>query len=52
MRADLHVVREPVLPHGFSPESVAPTVSLIIPALNEEASLGYVLARIPDACTR
>jgi len=26
----------------------APRVSLIIPALNEEASLGYVLARVPE----
>lgn len=26
----------------------APRVSLIIPALNEEESLGYVLARVPD----
>jgi len=47
-RPELHEVRESVLPVGFEPSTDSPTVSLIIPALNEEASLGYVLARVPS----
>lgn len=47
-RPDIEGTEQSVLPIGFGPTSVPPTVSLIIPALNEEASLGYVLARVPD----
>lgn len=48
LSADMDDVRTGVLPVGFNHIVNGPTVSLIIPALNEEASLGYVLARVPD----
>ena len=45
-RTDLHEVRRPVLPVGFGRSTEGPTVSLIIPALNEERHIAATLSAI------